>query len=262
MILKRSIIISLFFIVLTPLTLFAQSKNISVSPPPLPWFEFQQGQSDLRLGGNYASVTTESSPGKDDAVDVKAGGINTAYRYAFNNNFAFDFGYMIFGGSGSAGSSIDMGLLMPYTIPVNIELQLINTPQFNLILFAGYTWTQMIAWLDIRSGSYTYSYTLNAWLSGPQFGVQFAIKTGDIVFAPFFMMQNLSGSYELSGYAYSSGDISGTWSKIFGIEVIFRPINLTLSGVLQQIAAADQGGKVNTFTFSATYDFQWGADKR
>lgn len=74
----------------------ATQANFSVSAPPLPWFEFEKGQWDLRVAGNYTSVSGKES-GTNKEVSVTGGGVSFVGRYAFNDYLAADFGYYFVG---------------------------------------------------------------------------------------------------------------------------------------------------------------------
>lgn len=210
--------------------------NLSLSPLPIPWFEFQEGQMDLGVGGTFLYAT-----GTD--IDVYGGGGSFIGRYAFTNLLAMDIGMSIFGGGGDAGD-LGVGLFLMQA-PVDLELQLVRTNSMALILFGGV----MTSFGTLTIGDVPA--TLSQY--GFQFGAQVSFKTSDFTFSPFFMIQSLGGTATVEGVSYSLDTVT---VKTFGIDIVYVPWNITLSSMLQMMPAADTD--VNIFTIGICYDFQWG----
>ncbi|MFZ5630953.1 MAG: hypothetical protein ACOY5B_17600 [Spirochaetota bacterium] len=241
----------------------ATQTNFMVSAPPLPWFEFEKGQWDLRVGGNYTSVTgKDTSTGKD--VGVEGGGVNFIGRYGFNDVLAADFGFYFVGLSGGTRNprTFNLALYMLMWNP-NLEVQLVRNERVSWILFAGPVWSFTPGEFTIynTSGVATASYGFNVNLSGPQFGTQFAIKASDFAFSPFVLIQSLSGSVYVH-YPSSTSSIPSFTMTSFGIDVTYVPWNITLSSVINQASAAAQDSGYNTLYLALSYDFRWGVTPR
>jgi hypothetical protein len=219
------------------LQLSAEQDSFVITSPPIPWFEYAEGQKDLKLGGSYVSVS-------GDDISFEGLGVGLFGRYAFNDVVALDAGFNYIYIGGEVGTTnIDLWM---WSIPVDVELQLFRTDSFALILFAGVNKTWMT--LDVEG------VTVDADLFGPQFGAQLAIMFTDFVFTPFFMVQNLSGTATVNGKSY---DVPSTTAKVYGFDIVYKPWNLTLSSVIQQATTTDSDRDYNTMIISASYDFRW-----
>lgn len=241
----------------------ASQTNFMVSAPPLPWFEFEKGQWDLRLGGNYTSVSgKDSSTNKD--VSVEGGGVNFIGRYAFNDILAADFGFYFVGLSGGTRNpkTFNLALYMLMWNP-NLELQLVHNDRVSWIFFAGPVWSFTPGEFTSynSSGVATASNGFNIYLSGPQFGTQLAIKASDFAFSPFVLIQSLSGSVFVH-YPSSTSSVPTFTMTSFGIDVTYVPWNITLSSVINQASAAAQNSGYNTLYLALSYDFRWGGKPR
>lgn len=249
------------FIFLIPAVLFSAQSSYQFSPPPIPWFEFEKGQKDTRVGGTALYMT-----GKVDADeysgDVKVYGLggNIFYRNAFRDQFAFDAGASAVYASGEIGPAADMTLSL-LSIPLGLEFQPIKTPEYVLILFAGFnlTWTNLS--IQIDDGTDEADITMNSNIKGPQGGLQFSIKKNDFVFSPFFMMTKLSGTADVkfkeNGSTVFSGSVSvpSTTTKFYGLDIVYVPANITLSSLIQQISSSGGNKGFKTYVFCLTYNF-------
>ena len=245
---KRCLICLAAFVFLAALVpgLWAQSQsNLMISPPPVPWFEFVKGQKDLRLGGTYVSITgDESSSGANDEIDFTGVGLGLMGRYAFNDYLALDMGFNYIYVGGEVGkTSVDVWL---WSIPADLELQLVNKDRVGIILFGGVNKTWSV--VDVEGTSATVN------LFGPQGGLEVAFKFTDFVVTPFFMIQKMSGTVEVNSKSYT---ISSFTTKAYGLDVVYKPWNLTLSGIFQQ-AATQSNQDYDTVLISLNYDFRWG----
>ncbi|MBL8034056.1 MAG: hypothetical protein JNJ69_10165 [Leptospiraceae bacterium] len=237
----------------------ATQANFSVSAPPLPWFEFEKGQWDLRLAGNYTSVSGKES-GTNKEVSVTGGGVSVVGRYAFNDYLAADFGYYFvgIGGGTTAPKTFNIALYMNTWNP-NLEVQVIRNERVSWILFAGALWSFTPGELTTysTSGVATGSYGFNIYLSGPQFGTQLSIKAADFAFSPFVLIQSLSGNFYVY-YPSSTASVPAFTMTSFGIDVTYVPWNITLSSVINQASAAAQNSGYDTLYLALSYDFRWG----
>ncbi len=261
---KLTFVFVLLVSVLTVNALYAAQAqtNFMISPPPIPWFEFQQDQVDMRLGGTYFNLSGDytTSSGTKEKIKINGGGGSFIGRYAFTDMFALDGGIGMFGGKGSVGD-IDIGMAA-FSIPVDLEFQPVRTDNFSLILFGGlnYSFAWIGIWLNDTNDTNLQIYA-NQW--GPQFGAQASLKAADFAFSPFILWQYLSGSatvdyYSAAGDSSSSADIPGTSSIYYGLDIAYLPFNITLSTILQQVMAQGDNNGFKTIIITLSYDFRFG----
>ncbi len=251
---KKNISALFFIILISAISASASQSNFMISPSPIPWYEFQQGQADIRLGGSYVSVTGETDPATGDKPSIEGGGLSFAGRYAFNNNIAVDFLYNFVGAGGSLSSNIDLEVYLWLWNP-NIEFQLVNNEKFKFIVFLGPIWSLASVTLYDYSTYPTNTLGVTAYMDGIQFGFQASMILKPFVVAPFFLYQKMSGSADVNGI---SVDIPSVTMKSYGIDLIYLPWNLTLSSIMQQVATSGNNGGYKTFYVSLSYDFRWG----
>ncbi|MGL4370791.1 MAG: hypothetical protein ACRCUT_14130 [Spirochaetota bacterium] len=238
------ILSAIFAFCIIPTQSNAQSQsNFVVSPSPIPWHEFQKGQTDLKLGGNYVSVSAE------DDIDISGAGLNVSARYAFQDMVALDFmfNYMYIAGYTGNSDFIEVNFI---SWNPNMEFQPVKNEKFNLILFGGLMWTLVpVSYEPVNDEPIS----ATASMSGIQFGVQGVMKTGNFAISPFFLYQSLSGSVEITGYG--SADIPTQTVKTFGFDIAYVPYSTTLSGLLQSVT---DNSKFKVYYLALGYDFQWG----
>lgn len=232
----------------------ATQSNFQVSPPPLPWFEFVKGQWDLRVGGNYSSLSGKDAASNTE-VSIKGGGANIVARYAFMDRLAFDMGYYYVYLGGGVPNVFDMSIFMNSWNP-NLEIQLARNEYVSWILFFGGMLSYTPVTLTDRTTSKATSYGAQIFLAGPQFGTQLSLKAGSFAFSPFVLLQSLSGTFSISTPSYSASVPAYTMVS-FGIDATFVPWNITLSSVFNQAQAAAQNNGFNTFYLALSYDFRW-----
>ena len=225
--------------------LSAQMDNVVVSPPPIPWYEFNKGQVDFKVGGSLADITS-------DYAAISGAGINLTPRYAFADMFAVDFmfNYLFISAVMDDGSSADAHFL---SWNPNLEFQVINTDKYNLIFFAGYMWV-MVPGTYWDSGGGTLGVTIH--MDGIQFGGQFAYKAGNFSIAPFFLFQSMSGDV-LVGDTWS--DVPTQSVMTFGFDITWIPYGITLSGLLQSVTADSD---MTVIYIALSHNFQWGAAEK
>jgi hypothetical protein len=268
-ILKAFTLVAVFLFSLVPCgALFAVEYNFMISPPPIPWFEFQEGQYDMRVGATYFNMSGDVEyDGEEQSLKINGGAGSMIARYAFHDQWAIDGGFSFIGGGGSAGPA-DIGLA-GFSIPVDLEFQPVKTEKVCLLLFGGLTYS--FVWTGIwytDSGGTDYEIQAYANQFGPQLGAQLSFKAESIAVAPFFLWQRLSGSasadFYQDGSLVSSGSASlpATTMVFYGLDIVFVPVNLTLSTVLQQIMASGENKGIRTIIISLSYDFQWGIEEK
>ncbi len=239
----------------------AAQSSFQFSPPPVPWFEFEEGQKDTRAGGTFLYITgdidEDTYSGK---VKVYGLGGNVFYRNAFRDKAAFDAGASAIYASGEVGPDADMSI-STLSIPLGLEFQPIKTPDYVLILFGGFnlTWTNLD--IQIDDGTDKYDITMKTNMKGPQGGLLFSFKLNNFVLSPFFMMAKLSGTSKVTLKENSSTIFSGsvsvpsTTARFYGLDIAYVPGNITLSSLIQQFSAAGGNKGLRTYVLSLTYNF-------
>ena len=255
--------ISIIIILISIHTGFSIQTSYQISPPPIPWYEFQKGQEDLKISATYMNITGDiDSPEQPEAggdIDVRGGSGGGFYRYAFRDEFAIDAGGTVLWAAGDVGDAATMDMKMIY-IPIGLEYMAMRTEKASIIIFAGMNFSLLSLGIDIDTG--TESGTLDMWTStrGPQGGIQAAIKFTDFVFTPFLMATRLSGTadidYEGGGESgsISTGIPAGT-SVSYGIDAVYVPLNLSLSFISQQGLSNNDNNGLKTYIFTLSYHF-------
>lgn len=260
---ERKIIPVIFFIMICFSTIksYAQQGNFQVSPPPVPWYEFNQGQKDLKVGATFLSLTGEvDDPEFGGDVKVYGGGGSAFYRYAFKDKFAIDAGGLVVGAGGDVGDLTTMEMMIA-SIPVDLEFQPINNERLSVILFAGFNFSWCSISIEYDAGEDWGKADLSTSMYGPQGGIQAALKVSDFVFTPFFMITRLSGDVSISAES-NEGEFSGsagvpaTTSYFYGIDIIYKPWNITLSSIIQQALSSGSNQGYKTYVFTISYHFQ------
>jgi len=252
---------------LLPSILFAQQTNFPCSPPPIPWFEFEEGQKDLKISGtllHLAGEVEDNDPNPPDMggdVSVYGGGVSAFFRYAFRPHFAIDIGGTVIGAGGDVGSAATMRMGM-ITIPVDLEFQPIRTDNIALILFGGFNLSWLFLGIDIDTGGYSAEVDLSTAMRGPQGGAQIAFKFPEWVISPFIMFSKLSGDVDFDIKDNTGTDISGSWSvtaataMFYGIDIVYIPLDLTLSSIIQQVSSSGNNQGYRTYVLTVSYRFQ------
>ena len=240
---------------------YAQQTSFQVTLPPIPWYEFNKGQKDLKVNGTFLYLSGEvKDPEAGGDVEVYGAGGSAFYRYAFREKFAFDFGGFLLGAGGDVGDIATMNMAI-LSLPVDIEFQPIKTDRYAIILFAGFNFTWLSLGVDVDDGTEKASIDIWSSMRGPQGGIQAAIKFPDFIFTPFFMITNLSGEAEIDiesseGKMSVSSGIPATTAYYYGIDIIYKPWDITLSSVLQQAMSSGDNQGYKTYVFTISYHFR------
>lgn len=253
------IIVIIIFLCDLPVS-HAQQTSFQVSSPPVPWYEFSKGQKDVKLSGTFLYLTGEiDSAQAGGDVNVYGGGLNSFYRYALRDKFAFDIGGAVLGAGGNIGNNASMNMTM-LSLPFDLEFQPVKTNRFAIILFGGFNFTWMYLGVDYNYGSDSYAFDIWSSMRGPQGGIQVAVKYPDFVFTPFFMITSLSGDADIDITANgkkisTSSGIPSTTAYYYGIDIIYLPGDITLSSILQQAMSNGDNQGYKTYVFSISYHF-------
>ncbi len=236
---------SLFLLLLLSAVPVMAANDVMVSPPPIPWYEFKEEQADLRISAAYASIS-------GDDLDIAAASIGFLGRIAFTNVFAIDAGFSYIGGGGDAGTNTDV-TLHNWTPSGSLELQ----PQIpvKMIFFAGFS--VPLTLFNVKSDSVeTEVFTA---MYGPHFGVQAAIDIMDFELTPFVKLQFVGGSYTTTVWTdydtiTTTGDVDTFMVPTFGFDIVYKPLNLILSSLLQ-IPQGESDYKTILITLSYNFNF-------
>jgi hypothetical protein len=267
---RLSFYASLFCFFLCPAILHAQQTNFQFSPPPIPWYEFNEGDKDARLGGTAiylkGDIKNPDEPEMNGSVDVYGGGGSWFGRYAFRKHFAIDAGAAAFYATGNVGKSADMTLGM-LSIPVDLEFQPIKNDKFTLILFGGFSFSKIWLGIDVKTSTIDQSVDITSTMKGPQGGVQLAIKQSDFVFTPFFMFASLAGNTTLKtsgteGSGSFSMSVVAATAYYYGIDIAYLPWDITLSSLIQQVASSGENKGFKTYVFTVSYHFSTPAGEK
>lgn len=259
---KISIIACTLLVLFNINPLYAQQSNFQVTSPPIPWYEFTSGQKDLKAGitGLYMTGTIDD-PDYGGDVAVYGGGASMFYRYAFRDEFAIDAGGTVIGAAGEIGRTTNMKMAM-VSIPVDLEFQPVRSSRYSVILFGGFNFTWMNLWIDYSSGTDSATINIATTIRGPQGGIQAAIKFEDFVLTPFFMIASFSGKASIdysdnsgSEFSVTSG-VPATKSYFYGADLIYRPLDMTLSSVIQQVMASGDNSGYRTYVLMLSFHFE------
>jgi len=255
---------SLMLIIMPIAKLTAAQSNFQLSPPPVPWFEFDRGDKDLKVGATAIYLKGENQEGISGDIDVYGVGVNGFYRYAFRDIFAIDFGGSMVTAYGDVGNDANITLWL-LSIPVDLEFQAIRNDMFVLLLFGGFNFTWNYIGIDYDDGTTTAELDIRTNMRGPQGGAQLSFKLNDFVLTPFIMFMKLSGTasidYSDNTPTSYSDDVTTTspTATLYGIEIIYQPWNITLSSLVQQVSSSGDNEGFTTYIFSLNYCFHWPA---
>lgn len=243
---------------------FAIQTSYQISPPPIPWYEFQKGQKDLKISATGMNITGSidrpaEAPEAGGDIDVWGGSGGGFYRYAFLDKFAIDAGGTFLYAGGDVGDATTMDMWMIY-IPFGLEFMAMRTDKVSIIIFGGMNFSWMNIGMDIDTSAVEGSLDLFTSTRGPQVGIQAALKFTDFVFTPFLMATRLSGSadvdYKGGGESGSiSSGIPASTSVLYGIDIIYVPFDLSLSFIVQQGLSNGDNNGLKTHIFTLSYHF-------
>jgi hypothetical protein len=231
----------------------AVQSNFQTSPLPVSAPEFSTGKLDKKIAATYLGIS-------ESGLHLDGLGGNYIVRQANSDTIALDFsaGIFLMGGTMDTGASDGRGIVYAANVPmsVNYEYQAIQNELASLIFFVGptinlgissfkYNFKNAVVTGYVPPGTGTVQDTMSttstSLLYGVQGGLQTGIHTGSLTFTPFAMLQFLRGS---SSTSFSSTNNSGSnsidipefTSMSYGLDVLYHPWQMTLSGMLQEVA--------------------------
>lgn len=181
--------------------LYAQRPNYSISSPPIPWFEFKEGQNDMRISATALYITGKAEELEGD-TKIYGGGAGGIYRNAFKDILAFDIGLTLVGASEQVADDVDMSMWLG-TIPLDLEFLLVNNERIAIIGFIGFSFTYNSISIDSKVPGSEFTLDMTTSMKGPQGDVQVSFKLGDFTLSPFLILTKQSGDvdidYDISG---------------------------------------------------------------
>ena len=212
--------------------------NFVVAPPPVGYPIFQQGKGTFQTGVNalYANIKAEGN-----SMQLYGASALGDYQYAFADNFAIN-------------STIDLTLMLGSKndlifaqLPLHLTAiyEPIKTKALSLFLFGGggadlglSTMTISIPVTQYTNDDTTYTSVITMGsLTG---GAQVNFTAGDFIISPFGIYTYTTGSYSYSqtstmsfSYPSGSGNIGGYSTTIFGFDLLYTPLDVSLSSMVQ-----------------------------
>lgn len=266
-----------FGLLATSSSIQAAQSNFSFSPPPIAAPEFSAGKVDRKASATYVGIS-------GTGIDMSGFGGNFINRQANSDTVALDMSAGIFGINGklnvAAGTKGDF-TTVNFPLSIGLEYQAVKDESSSVILFGGPMMSLGVSSLKFSSRttgvgfsmSSSSSTTSNTLLYGLQGGVQGSLNSGDFTFSPFAMFQSQQGSTSATTSASSSTTITGfgttysystttTTTSIpsftstsFGLDILYRPWNMTLSSMLQEAAKSGNNEGFKTTIISLSWAF-------
>ena len=266
---KNLFIVVYFFLCLILLSssVYAAQSSFQISPPPIATPEFDAGKVDKKFSATYVGIS-------GTGFDLYGAGVNSITRTANSDMTALDlsFGGFIMSGTMVFGTSKGDLLVMNVPFSVNFEFQPVKNENIALILFGGPMVNFGLSSLSYESQYYnpftnrtttdTTTSSTTTLLYGVQGGAQLGIKAGGFTISPFAMFQSQQGTASTttsSAYGSSSSSISipAFTSTSYGLDILYRPWNMTLSSMLQEAAKSGSGNNSSAGFKTTVISLSW-----
>ena len=261
------------YLMLLSSSVYAAQSSFQISPPPIATPEFDAGKVDKKFSATYVGIS-------GTGFDLSGAGVNSITRTANSDMTALDlsFGGFIMSGTMASGTSKGDLLVMNVPFSVNLEFQPVKNENMALILFGGpmvslglssfkyqYQYQAITSYSPLTYGTKTDTMTSSTTtlLYGAQGGAQLGIKAGDFTISPFAMFQSQQGtsstttSSSSSGSGSSSISIPAFTSTSYGMDILYRPWNMTLSSMLQEAAKSGSGSNSNEGFKTTIISLSW-----
>jgi hypothetical protein len=258
--------------------------NFTVAPPPLGYPKFADdlsNWSDLAFDNSVGGAVAWVSGPRLSLVGAGVGWIPRLAlgRVAFNPGIAF---FLVSGAvtprvegwEPGFGERPDFDFSMKFwmvDISPAAEVIVFRNQYLGAVLYAGVE--VMLAWshfiienfvvpippsppvVDLGVDTMTTLY-------GPFGGLQAQITViDDFVFTPYFQLKYISGNVNLDDYTFETrflhGDheLQGVMSYTAGLDVIYQPLGVSLSSLLQLAPASDDDSRFTSTTVNLKYSF-------
>lgn len=245
--------------------LFAESSNsFQVAPAPIPSPNFEVGMEDVKSTANYISI--ESS-----AFEMTGFGFNFSRRNVTNEKAALDVGGGVSIMSGDLKSGTINGDIVAFSfnIQLDLEYQMLKKDRFSLIGFLGFNFPIQISSSTISTGTSLIgdiTTTTVMFQYGFPIGLQAGIDLGDFTLVPFFGL-----NFYLGGVASTTSSVGSSTedttvesyvSKNFGMDILYRPLDISFGTLLQASDPGGSGGQTDVFTFQISWNKQRNVAKK
>jgi hypothetical protein len=231
---------------------YGQQTNIHVSMPPLIDPDMRYAK---QISAGYIKMHGER-------IDFNGIDINTSFRKAISHNRAYNstLGAALLGSYLGGEMDIDTskgdasGVVLHGSY--NIEYLVVKKPSSSLVLFIG---------MPLSFGNFIIEnekedVTMYNLMAGLQGGAQAGFKAGDFMGSPFVMVSLMGGYTErYDGGVYFENLNSGS-IPIFavissGLEIIYLPFNLKLSGIYQRTFESGDNKPIDTSTIQLGFSY-------
>lgn len=267
----------------------ASQSNFQVSPPPIAAPEFSAGKMDKKASATYVGIS-----GSGFNLDGAGGNFIVRQANSDTSAIDFSGGIFVLSGKLDSGTTGGKGnfFAMNFPLSLGLEYQPVKNESTSVILFGGPMMNlgvssfeyslqyqgitgyqnQTIGGITVRlpvTGTVTDTYTTTSTtlLYGIQGGVQGALNNGNFTFAPFAMFQSQQGTGSASTTSTSSSiytttastsstiDIPSFTSISYGLDILYRPWNMTLSSMLQEASKSGSNEGFKTTVISLNWTF-------
>ncbi len=162
---------------------------------------------------------------------------------------------------------IDMGsgsqslTFVGFDLAPAIELPIINTEPFKLVLFGGFDMLlsrASFSTTDPYSSGNTMKWYFDTVQYGPLAGIQAHIALAEsLLLSPFVMIKSMRGSVDVTtDPAYvgfqTSYDIPAFTVMTYGFDIVEKTTGLTLSGLLQLTGSTSETQSVKSYVFGVS----------
>lgn len=245
--------------------------NFEIAPPPLGYPNFESSEKvEKRVGVAYINIS-------GSGITINGYGADVTFRKLMENKkIALDPQVGIFyldgtiksGGTGT-GSGLD-GSLSILNIPFGLMLEglVLNKNDSMLVAFGGPGFSGGTGSFSAQSGSMSIDSTIGTFMYGLKGGAQFTQTVNKFKLTPYLKVSYMGGSsstdstvkYKIGATTYtsyysSSSDIPFFLSTSIGFDVLYVPLNLTLSSVYQQAQSSGDNKGFKTMVFNFAYTF-------
>jgi len=213
------------------------SISFTIAPPPIGYPTFEKSSLDKRFGLNMLSFDS-------DFLSIVGGGINGTLQQGLSDKVAW---------SGQAGLSVMSGdvfdlSIMQLMYRLNIQAELLKMDNVAVQVFAGigndisfnkmYMVFPQVVNLNIYYDNVEIATTTV--MTTMQGGVQANIGLSSFILSPFgyatWTKGNSNSTYTSSmsfSYADTSTEVPSFTSIIYGFDLLYKPMNLSLSSMIQ-----------------------------
>ncbi|MBN2707989.1 MAG: hypothetical protein JXR46_02985 [Calditrichaceae bacterium] len=252
-----------YFILMVLLAMMSVSPAVdkatfTIAPPPAGYPVFIPDTSDIGIGLNYISITVPFSY-EEIVIENNLPVTNTINKDlkivggAITGNYKVVYGRTAVNHSGGLAvlsGNINKMLIMNFMYRLNGLIQVMKNERLSAFLFgnAGLDYSlstsKMIfpQFMPMMTAPVEDEVTLtvNSFISSFSAGMQMNITAGNFIFSPFGVFSYSAGSFNTSmqssmSYEYpsASGRIDGFSSIIYGFDILYTPLDMTLSSMIQ-----------------------------